>query len=171
MSKSNKIVLKGKTVHYPFVNHTRNKFESTEQEWSVDVVLNEKEFASLKKLGIQKQGLKTSKDGSYTFLTFTKNVLSSTGKELFKPSVVDNYNRPYEGRVGNGSVCDVFIDVYEYKPGKFSFKYAGLVIRELVEFKGGGSGFEGLVEFDELPEDDVAPFDVDDNGDNDFDVI
>jgi hypothetical protein len=170
MSKSNKIVLKGKKVYYPFVNHTRNKFESTEQEWSIDVALDENEFNKLKKMGIQKQGLKTSKDGSYTFLTFNKNVISATGKELFKPTVVDNYNRPYDGKVGNGSICDVVIDVYEYKPGKFSFKYGGLIIRELVEFSG-GSGFEGLVEFDELPEDDVAPFDTEDGSDDDFDVI
>jgi len=166
MSKNKTITLKDKEVQWAFVNHTRNKFDSTEQEYSIDVVLTEAEFNKLKKLGLQK-GLK-EKEGK-TFVTFQKNVLSAQGKELIKPPVFNKYGQPHEGAVGNGSICDVRISVFEYKPSKFSFKYDGLMVKDLVEFSGGGAK-EGF-DFEDLP-DDAAPFDVDGSDDSDdFDVI
>lgn len=163
MSKSKTITLKDKEVQWAFVNHTRNKYDSAEQEYSIDVILTEAEYSKLKKLGLQKS--LREKEGK-TFVTFQKNVLSAAGKELIKPPVFDKYGRPFEGSVGNGSVCDVRISVFEYKPSKFSFKYDGLMIKDLVEFSGGGADKEGF-DFEQLPEDEAAPFDDTD----DFDVI
>ena len=166
MSKNKTITLKDKEVQWAVVNHTHNKFDSTEQEYSIDVILTEAEYAKLKKLGLQKE-LKNKNDK--TFVTFQKNVLSSQGKELIKPPVFDKYGQPFEGSVGNGSICDVRISVFEYKPSKFSFKYDGLMVKDLVEFSEGGDK-EGF-DFEALPEDDVAPFDVDGDDSDDFDVI
>lgn len=169
MSKNKTIILKDKEVQWAFVNHTRNKYDSTEQEYSIDVILTEAEYAKLKKLGLQKE-LK-NKNGK-TFITFTKNAVSSTGVELIKPSVVDEYGDDYTGAVGNGSIVDVAVSVYEYKPSKFSFKLEGIMITTLVEYSGNRAaalGFE-FKQKPDLPEDDVAPFDVD-GDDSDFDVI
>lgn len=165
MSKSKTITLKDKEVLWSFVNHTKNKYDSTEQEYSINVVLKEEEYKKLKKLGLKKD-LK-EKDGK-TFITLQRNVLARDGKVLSKPPVFNKYGEPYEGMVGNGSICDVRVNVYEYTEGKFSFKYDGLMVKTLVEFNSDSSknGFD----FESKPkdDDDGAPFDTDDD---DFNVI
>ena len=80
MSKSKVIVLKDKEVKWAFVNHTHNKYESTEQEYSINVVLTEADYKKLQKLGLQK-GLKNVDNGKGE-VAFTKDVISRTGKEM-----------------------------------------------------------------------------------------
>jgi hypothetical protein len=164
MSNSKVIVLKNKEVKWAFVNHTTNKYDSSDQQYSINVVLTDKEFAKLQKMGLQKS-LKNVEGGKGE-VQFTKDVISSKGVELTKPKVYDKHGRIYYGAVGNGSICDISIYVGEYKPGKFTFKYNGLKVNDLVEYDGGNS--EGF-EFEDVSDDEELPFDLDDS--DDFDVI
>ena len=118
-------------VHWASVNTSQNKYDSDEKEWAVTVEISDKQLAELKQLGFSR---KTRDIDGKTCIQFTKNCASRDGTELFKPEVNDRYGNAYDGLVGNGSVCDVAVRIFEYKPGRFMFSYDGIRITSLVEY-------------------------------------
>ena len=110
-------------------------------QWCIDVVLDE---AKAKELHAQGFNVKKDKDGDIV-LKMKKNVARKDGTRNAPPKVVGPDKQPFLELVGNGSVCNV-----QYNP--FEWEYAGkkgvtaqLVAVQVVEhvpFNGGGDEFD-----------------------------
>lgn len=83
--------------------------------WSINIYPSGEQRAELLKLGIQFR--EDEKEGGQ-FFTAKRNVETNKGKKLDPPRVVDAQKRPFTEAIGNGSVCNVIVNVYEWTFGK-----------------------------------------------------
>jgi len=149
------IVLKSVKVNWAKVQQPEDAFGK--MLYSLDVVdLNDNQVAQLEKVGIKPK----EKDGSLV-LKCTKNAVNKEGKPMPKPVVLDGLKKPFEGIIGNGSICNVAIDPFKWEfAGKTGVKptLVAVQVLELVEYGGKPEDlFE--VESNDISEDTFAPDD------------
>lgn len=98
--------------------------------WSVNVYPGEVDKAALLKLGVQ---FRTDEKDGGEFFTAKRNVETNAGKKLAPPRVVDGHKRPFTEAIGNGSVCNVIVNVYPWTFGKKKGMGAWLEAVQVVE--------------------------------------
>lgn len=127
--------------------------------WSVNVYPSAEDRDGLLKLGIQFRG--DEKDGGQ-FFTAKRNVETNKGKKMDPPRVVDAQKRPFAEAIGNGSVCNVIVNVYPWTFGKKSgmgawleavqvLEHVPYASGERVDFEPVQSDAKGIGEKDDLP--------------------
>lgn len=143
-------------VEYASVHQPRNKYESTDKEYSVTALLDDKAMADFKlimdKHNIQEEVLNPSarktqsrfKDGENGIkkLVFKRNELKADGSPaIVKVTAADGRTLvPENILIGNGSTAVIHFFVYkDKKSGEGVFRLSGLQILDLVEYSGGKS--------------------------------
>jgi len=148
------MVIQGK-VKWCSVQQPNDKFPPP--VYVTDVVIDDTTAAMLKGLNI------TVKDNDGEFSVKAKRKqFRKDGSLNTKPNCVDAKKQPFEKLVGNGSLCNVQVNVYDWEfAGKkgTSLDFVGLQVLEHVSFEGD--------EF-EAAEDGAAPDVSDDTFDEEF---
>ena len=86
--------------------------------YSINLYLDAKTKADYQKSGIQ-VGIKTDDDGDYViFRRPHAKIIKGKMAELGPPRVEDKDLQPFEGSIGNGSIVEVTVDVYDSVKGK-----------------------------------------------------
>ena len=98
--------------------------------WKVDVYpIDAVEEAKLESLGIKKH----EDDDGNTYYRVKRNETKNDGVKNTAPVVRDKSNQPFNGNVGNGSVCKVQYTPFDYDGDTYLF-FQGIQVLELVEF-------------------------------------
>jgi hypothetical protein len=137
-------VVKGAKVKWAKVYEPDGTFPPA--RWSVNVYPSEVDKAALLKLGIQFRT--DDKDGGQFFVA-KRNVETNAGKKMDPPRVVDAAKRPFTEPIGNGSTCNVIVNVYPWTFGKKTGMGAWLEAVQVVEHIPYAS--TERVDFDEVP--------------------
>jgi len=139
-------------AHWASVQAPNDKFPPP--VYCVDLEIDEANAATLRAEGItikEKEGILTVKAKRKQF--------RKDGTLNTKPNCVDAQKRPFEALIGNGSLVNLQVNVFDWefagKTGK-SLDFVGIQVLDLVEFSGTSDEFEAS---------DVAP----DVNDGDFD--
>lgn len=163
------IYVMGAKVFYPVVHAPKNKYQSTDREYSITVFIDEAAKDKLldevlvNKTFSQVGVCKTSKpprrikyplssqveegkvhydevDGLFGF-NVTKAEFSKQGKPM-TINVIDKDNKPFDENVGNGSVCNIKMFAYRNQDGQAVVMLDTVQVIEHVpyEAKEGGSG-------------------------------
>ena len=98
--------------------------------WSVNVYPNEQDKNALLKLGVQ---FRTDEKDGGEFFTAKRNVETNAGKKLTPPRVVDAHKQAFAEAIGNGSVCNIIVNVYPWTFGKKKGMGAWLEAVQVVE--------------------------------------
>jgi hypothetical protein len=98
--------------------------------WSINVYPGDADKAALLKLGIQ---MRTDEKDGGEFFTAKRNVETNKGKKMDPPRVVDGLKRPFTDPIGNGSVCNVIVNVYPWTFGKKTGMGAWLDAVQVIE--------------------------------------
>ena len=119
-----------------------------------DLVVDETNAAVLRDAGINLK----EKDGEL-YVKAKRKQFRKDGTLNTKPNCVDSQKRPFEALIGNGSLVNLQVNVFDWEfagnKGR-SLDFVGIQVLELVEFTGTSDEFESS---------DVAP----DVADGDFD--
>jgi len=130
--------LQGKSM-WACVQSPNTKFEPV---YCIDLVID---AAQAKE--VRKQGLKVKKnDDGESFVKLKRKLFKQDGTENSKPKVVDASKAPFTNLIGNGSIVNVFYNLYEWGPGKYGSgigaDLTGIQIIDLVPYGGGEPDFE-----------------------------
>lgn len=152
------IVLTNVIFMWPKVQEPGLKYNSTEQEYSVECLVDAETVKGLKALKVNKTFKDASEkypehEGRWSFKA-ANNVLTAQGKELQPPFVLDTSLTPISEKVGNGSTGQVKLFCMEgqgLSKGKLNIKLNGLMVTNLVVYEGSNQseGFE--VDDDDIP--------------------
>lgn len=86
--------------------------------YSINLYLNAETKAAYEKSGIQ-VGIKSDEDGEYVvFRRPAAKIIKSKMVELGAPRVEDRDLQPFTDTIGNGSIVEVTVDVYDTIKGK-----------------------------------------------------
>ncbi len=125
-NESTNYIVKNATVKWAKVFEPDNTFPPA--RWSVNVYPGEVDKAALLKLGVQFRS-----DDNGEFFTAKRNVETNAGKKLTPPHVVDANKQPFKDAIGNGSVCNIIVNVYPWTFGKKKGMGAWLEAVQVVE--------------------------------------
>ena len=139
---SKHIVMHNAEVRWASVNSPKDKYSkkhkgphpSAGQEWALDVKISDEKFNKLVAKGLTKEHRESG------FYKFAKNCISVNGKDMIQPPVVDRFVDPLTCNIGNGSICDIRFYVSN-SDDSYALHYAGLLVRELVEYTAELEGF------------------------------
>lgn len=110
-------------------------------KWSINLYVTSEQLAELKAQGIEP---KVDKDG-VPFVQAARKPKSNKGTEIDPPRVVDADRKPFAKNIGNGSVCNVIVSIYDWTFQKKEGKGVWLEAVQVVELK----EYEGREDFDE----------------------
>jgi len=127
-AESTNYVVKHAKVKWAKVYEPDNTFPPA--RWSVNVYPGEIDKQALLKLGVQ---FRTDEKDGGEFFTAKRNVETNAGKQLTAPRVVDAHKRPFTEAIGNGSVCNVIVNIYPWTFGKKKGMGAWLEAVQVVE--------------------------------------
>jgi len=109
-------------------------------EYVTDLVVDEANAATLRAAGITVK----EKDGEL-FVKAKRKQFRKDGTLNTKPNCVDAQKRPFTDLIGNGSLVNLQVNVFDWefagKTGK-SLDFVGIQVLELVEFSGTKDEFE-----------------------------
>jgi hypothetical protein len=120
-------------------------YESHDGAYTVDLLLDEKEFKKLSDAGSQKEG-KPTEDGLYKVKVIRKHTAPYTYGGAPQVAHVDGtpWDIDEDGLIGNGSSGIAYVSVYQVK-GRFGTRLDGIQILNKVEYEsdddGSHSGF------------------------------
>lgn len=112
-------------------------------KWSINLYLTAEQIAELVKEGIEP---KTDKDG-VPFVQASRKPQSNKGATIAPPRVVDMNRKPFTGAIGNGSVCNVIVSIYDWKFAGKVGKGVWLEAVQVVDLK----EYAGSEDFDDVP--------------------
>lgn len=115
--------------------------------WSINVYPGAIDAAALRKLGLL---LRTDEKDGDEFFVAKRYTESKAGKKIDPPRVVDAHKKPFTEDIGNGSVCNVIVNVYPWEFGKKSGISAWLEAVQVVEHV--AYVHAERVDFDDAPE-------------------
>ena len=98
--------------------------------WSVNIYPNALDRDELSKHGIQ---FRTDEKDGGLFFVAKRNVETQAGKKMDPPRVVDGLKKPFAQPIGNGSVCNVIVNIYPWTFGKKTGIGAWLEAVQVVE--------------------------------------
>lgn len=110
--QSTKCVVKGAAVKWAKVYEPDATYPPP--RWSVKIYPTEAQAKELIKLGI----VMREDDKGGVFFEAKRNVETTKGKKLDPPRVVGPDKSPFTKPIGNGSVCNIIVDVYPWEFGK-----------------------------------------------------
>lgn len=131
-------VLKKVPVKWAAVQAPNTTFDPC---WSVDAVLTKEQAKALQAEGLSP---KKDKDGDI-ILKFKRNVDRADGTQNNPPRVIDASKAAMTDLIGNGSICNIQYNVYEWKWKSKAGVSAGLMaiqVLDLVPYKGAEDEFE-----------------------------
>ncbi len=108
-------------------------FDKKFNKWTIDVILNTKAVNKLKEVGLKP---KKNEDGEWVFKFKRARVRKIDGVAKTPPVVVDAYNKPFTGLIGNGSIVNIQFTPIKYKEygGGITHDLQGVQVVELVSF-------------------------------------
>ena len=131
------MVIQGK-AHWASVQAPNDKFPPP--VYCVDLEIDESNAATLRAVGITVK----EKDG-LLFVKAKRKQFRKDGTLNTKPNCVDAQKRPFESLIGNGSLVNLQVNVFDWefadKKGK-SLDFVGIQVLDLVEFSGTSDEFE-----------------------------
>lgn len=80
--------------------------------WRLDAFPNAEEIKELEGYGVP---IKKDESSGAPFVNCKRKNKSNAGKIIMPPVVVDASNAPYEGLIGNGSICNVAVSIYDWE--------------------------------------------------------
>lgn len=110
-------------------------------KWSINLYLTAEQLSNLKAEGIEP---KIDKD-DVPFVQATRKTKSTKGNEFDPPRVVDVSRKPFTKNIGNGSVCNVIVSIYDWEFNKKKGKGLWLEAVQVVDLK----EHAGTEDFDE----------------------
>lgn len=119
-------VLKKVPVKWASVQAPNTTFDP---QWSVDVVLTKEQAKALQAEGLSP---KKDKDGDI-ILKIKRNVDRPDGTQNNPPRVVDAGKNVFTDLIGNGSICNVQYNVYEWKWKSKAGMSAGLIGIQVID--------------------------------------
>lgn len=88
------------------------------QQYSICLYLDEENKEKYLKSGMRMQ-LREDEDGSFVqFKRAVSKLIKGQAVELGKPKTIDKAEKDFEDLIGNGSVVEVTVDVYDSMKGK-----------------------------------------------------
>jgi hypothetical protein len=188
------LYLKDVVFYYASVLEPKNKYQSTEKEYSLLCFITDEDRATLEdevlinktlyKVGKDKNKKRAVKFSADTYadvadlngLQITLNEVNKKGKKNTL-TVVDKGGELQKELIGNGSRGNIKCFGYRNTDGLLVVSLQLIQVTDLVPYSGGDSGFDeelGIkipkkdkVVVDDFDDDDI-PFDDDDGGDNPF---
>ena len=145
-------VLKNVKVEWAKVFEPDTKFTPV---YSVDAVLDQQHVKQLQEDGLG--DMIKEKDGNKVF-RFKKKAISKDGKPLPPPKVVDMKKQPFTELLGNGTVCNIAYEPFDYEFAGRKGKTARLLALQVVDHVPFVPKVEDLFEGEEDSEDDENPF-------------
>lgn len=145
-------VLKGVKVMWAKVHEPDTRFAPV---YSLDAVeLTPEQVKQLEADGLQVK----EKDGQ-KFFKFKKKAISKDGKPLSPPKVLDKYKQEFKEPIGNGSICNIAYEPYEYEFAGRKGITSRLVALQVVDLVPYGQKVEDLFDEEEGDfQDDDNPF-------------
>lgn len=139
--QNQKFMFKNATVQWAIVGNP-----DADGLWRVDIYASDAELKELEAMGVPIK--ENDKEGDPMFgkkFAYAKRKSKSqAGTAISPPTVVDSKRNAFSGLIGNGSVCNVRVSIYDWtylkKSGKNIWLEAIQVV-DLVEY-GGDSGFD-----------------------------
>ena len=130
--------IQGKAM-WACVQSPNTKFESV---YCIDVIIDAAQVKEVKK-----QGLKVKEnDNGESFVKIKRKLFRKDGTENPKPKVVDASKEPFTDLIGNGSIVNVFYNLYQWGPASYGSgigaDLTGVQVLDLVEYSGGEPNFE-----------------------------
>lgn len=136
-------VLKKVPVKWAAVQAPNTTFDPC---WSIDAVLTKEQAKALQAEGLSP---KKDKDGDI-ILKLKRNVDRADGTQNNPPRVIDAGKDRFTDLIGNGSICNIQYNIYEWKWKSKAGVSAGLVavqVLDHVPYKGAEDEFEVEEEF------------------------
>ncbi|HRA18802.1 MAG TPA: hypothetical protein PLZ24_16835 [Flavobacteriales bacterium] len=122
------MILNNCKVKWAHVHEPNNNFPPP--TWSINIYLNGEQLNAIKAEGIP---FKTDDDGPY--FQAKRKTANADGKAISPPRVVDLAKQPFAKEIGNGSVCNVIVDFYDWEFNKKKGRGAWLNAVQVVEWK------------------------------------
>lgn len=137
-STSKNIVIKEARIKWAKVQDPAANYKKNGMEYSLDLEVSESQLAALYKEGMS-DWVKPKDDDGIKYITFKKPTLSAKGVELRPLRVLGRNKEPFKDLIGNGSVVNVVLSVYnDGKNGSTSSIRPEVVqVVDLVEYSGG----------------------------------
>lgn len=139
--KNKNMKLNNCKVKWAHVHEPNNSFPPP--TWSINIYLSGEQLNEVKAEGLP---FKTDEEGAY--IVAKRKTKTVEGKDIPAPRVVDMNKQPFNKEIGNGSVCNVIFDVYEWEYMKRKGKSAWLNAVQVVDWKEylGKEDFDGTSE-------------------------
>lgn len=81
------------------------------KKWSVNIYPStDEQWKELTEAGVR---VRKEKDTGVEFILGQRNCITTRGEAVTPPQVVDIYRNPFNGQIGNGSVCNIIADVID----------------------------------------------------------
>lgn len=121
-------------------------FDKKFNRWTIDVILDTKGVNKLKEAGLKP---KKNEDGKWVFKFKRARIRKKDGVAKTPPVVVDEYNKPFTGLIGNGSVVNIQFTPIKYTEygGGITHDLQGVQVVDLVPYApADGAEFKALKE-------------------------
>lgn len=122
------MILNNCKVKWAHVHEPNNNFPPP--TWSINVYLNPEQLNAIK---AERVPFKTDDEGAY--IQAKRKTKTTEGKDIKPPRVVDINKQPFAKDIGNGSICNIILDFYDWEFNKKSGRGAWLNAVQVVEWK------------------------------------
>lgn len=173
MAKARNIVFQGEAYWARVYEGNHDEFGGKEF-YKITVALNDESWAKYNKSGLKLQPKPVSSDDDTPGITFRRDLHAKTGTYKDKeysigggaPRVVDKDKQEFSELIGNGSVVEVLVNVYDITKGpmkgKKGHRLEAIKVLEHIPYES-----MDFVDDPEEDEDDEAPFDTDNDVEED----
>ena len=132
------MVIQGK-AHWCSIQAPNDKFPPP--AYMVDLSVSEEDADMLRGKGINIK----EKDGQGLCFKAKRNQFRKDGTLNTKPNCVDVYKKPFDDLIGNGSLVNLQINIFDWEFGGktgTSADFVGIQVLDLVEFSGSNDEFK-----------------------------